>query len=197
MHLVGLGCEPDKIHYEPLLVQCQPDIVRSDISPAFDIFLHMVHNEPMTLKEWLDTLPGSPTVSQAADHSDVSKATLLRHAKSGKTTAEYAVAISRAYEVNEIQALIDLGFVNTEAVDKYGVEAALAAATNEQLLDEIMRRSDPQARYLFGNEGGDDAIGLAPHLAPVEDMDEMPERAVAYNGPDEDAERGFNDDFSG
>lgn len=158
----------------------------------------MVHNEPMTLKEWLDTLPGSPTVSQAADHSQVSKATLLRHAKSGKTTAEYAVAISRAYKVNEIESLIDLGFVNTEAVDKYGVEAALAAATNEQLLGEIMRRSDPQARYLFGNDGGDDAIGLAPHLAPVPDvMDEMPERSVAYNGPDEDAERGFNDDYSG
>ena len=127
----------------------------------------MVHNEPMELQEWLSTLPGSPTVSQAADHSHVSKATLLRHAKTGKTTAEFVVTISRAYRVNEVESLVKLGFITDKAVDGYGIEAALSSATNEELLEEILRRSDPQARYLFGNEGDEDTIGLAPHLTPV------------------------------
>ena len=169
MKLVKDLCEPDKIHYEPREVYCQPVWIYLDNSPAFDTFLDMVHNEPMELQEWLRTLPGAPTVSQAADHSHISKATLLRHAKTGKTTAEFAVTISRAYKVNEIDSLIALGFVTSEAVNGYGVKAALSSATNEQLLDEIMRRSDPQARYLFGNEGDEDTIGLAPHLTPVSD----------------------------
>nr|MDK8698431.1 hypothetical protein [Corynebacterium sp. MSK192] len=71
----------------------------------------------------------------------------------------------------------------------------LTDATNEQILAEIMRRSDPQARYLFGNEGDEETIGLAPHLTPVSDLsDSMPECAVAYSGPDEDAERNDADD---
>ena len=155
----------------------------------------MVHNEPMTLQEWLNTLPDSPTVSQAADHSGISKATLLRHAKTGKTTAEFIISISRAYGVNEIESLLHLGFITASAIDEYGVEAALEDATNQQLLDEIMRRSDPEARYLFGNEGDEETIGLAPHLTPVSDVDDsMPLSAVAYSGPDEDAERNDADD---
>lgn len=132
----------------------------------------MVHNEPMTLQEWLNTLPGSPTVSQAADHSGISKATLLRHAKNGKTTAEFIISISRAYGVNEIESLLDLGFIDSSAIDKYGVEAALEGATNRQLLDEIMRRSDPEARHLFGNDGDDDVIGLDPSIATVASLDD-------------------------
>lgn len=164
----------------------------------------MVHNEPMELQEWLNTLPSSPTVSQAADHSGISKATLLRHAKTGKTTAEFAVTISRAYKVNEVESLVKLGFITSEAVDGYGIKAALASATNEELLDEIMRRSDPQARYLFGNEGDEDTVGLAPHLTPVSDVsaslhddddgvvrefDYAPGEYAADSSPNEQAER--------
>lgn len=188
--LVEALCEPDKIHYEPREIHCQPDWVYFDDSPAFDMFFYMVHNEPMELQEWLNTLPGSPTVSQAADHSGISKATLLRHAKTGKTTAEFTISISRAYEVNEVESLLDLGFITASAIDDYGVEAALEGATNQQLLNEILRRSDPEARYLFGNNGDEETIGLAPHLTPVSDpSDSMPLSAVAYSGPDEDAER--------
>mgnify|MGYP002712234108 CR=1 FL=1 len=163
----------------------------------------MVHNEPMELQEWLSTLPGSPTVSQAADHSHVSKATLLRHAKTGKTTAEFVVTISRAYRVNEVESLVKLGFITDKAVDGYGIEAALSSATNEELLEEILRRSDPQARYLFGNEGDEETIGLAPHLTPVSEPsaslhddddglvqewdDSVPH--AADSSPDEQAER--------
>ncbi|WP_236081477.1 hypothetical protein [Corynebacterium striatum] len=79
----------------------------------------------------------------------------------------------------------------------------LTDATNEQILAEIMRRSDPEARYLFGNEGDEDVIGLAPHLAPVSDPhaslqdeddgtvmewdDSIPH--AADSSPDEQAER--------
>lgn len=131
------------------------------------MFCRLVHNEPMTLQEWLKSLPGSPTVSQAADHSGVSKATLLRHDKKGETTAEYAISIARAYEVNEVQALIDLGFITEKAVRELGITMSLDMATNEALLEQVLRRSDPQARVLFGNDGDDDVIGLRPDFRVV------------------------------
>lgn len=165
------------------------------------MFSHMVHNEPMELQEWLNTLPGSPTVSQAADHSGISKATLLRHAKTGKTTAEFTISISRAYEVNEVESLLALGFISRSAIDEYGFKAALEGSTNQQLLDEIMRRSDPQARYLFGNDGTEDVIGLRPDFRvvshPLDSMEDdgtvmdfdWAEPHAADSSPDEQEER--------
>lgn len=144
----------------------------------------MVHNEPMELQDWLNILPGSPTVSQAADHAEVSKATFLRHAKKGETTAEYVVAISRSYNVNEVDSLVALGFISADAVAEMGIARALHNATNEQLLDEIMRRSDPQARYLFGEDEG--TIGLAPDA----EVFDFPGRGVnfsAYPGVADDS----------
>lgn len=114
----------------------------------------------MDIQEWLKSLPGSPTVSQAADYSGVSKATLLRHAKKGQTTAEYAIEIARAYQRNEVQALIDLGIINHDAVESFGIERALEKATNQQILDEILRRSDPEARELFTNDNHPDVIDI-------------------------------------
>ena len=151
-------------------------------TPAFDSFSPKVHNEPMQLRKWIASLPGSPTVSQAADYAGVSKATLLRHDKKDETTAEYAVAIARAYGVNEVQALIDLDMLDSKAVQEIGIEHALRNATNEQLLDEIMRRSDPEANYLFG--GGDDpkVIDLQTD-ALATPVDELAQRRRAETTP--------------
>lgn len=120
----------------------------------------------MNIKEWLNTLPGSPTVSQAADHAGVSKATFLRHDKNGKTTAEYVIKISRAYNVNEIQALITLGFVDEAAVMEIAVEKALGLAKNSQILAEMNTRHDPEARRLYRAEGKPGVIDLDDHRSP-------------------------------
>lgn len=146
----------------------------------------------MNIKEWLNTLPGTPTVSQAADHAGVSKATFLRHDKNGKTTAEYAVKIARAYNVNEIQALIDMGFVDEAAVLEVAVEQALGIAKNSQILAEMNKRQDPEARRLYRAEGKPGVIDLDDHRSPDPmsgARDSMPSTAVADDSPDEDALR--------
>lgn len=74
------------------------------------------------------------------------------------------------------------------------------AISGEATLIPLAQTANRHGRLVADNitsRGDEDTIGLAPHLAPVPDvMDEMPEDAVAYDGPDEDAERGFNDDYS-
>lgn len=134
----------------------------------------------MNINEWLNSLPGSPTVSQAADHAGVSKATFLRHEKNGKTTAEYVTKIARAYDVNEIQSLINLGFVQEAAVMEVAIEKALGLAKNSQLLAEMSKRHDPEARRIFRAEGKPGVIDLDDHRSPdpVSDADDMNDGTV-------------------
>ena len=134
----------------------------------------------MNINEWLNSLPGSPTVSQAADHAGVSKATFLRHEKNGKTTAEYVTKIARAYDVNEIQSLINLGFVQEAAVMEVAIEKALGLAKNSQLLAEMNKRHDPEARRLYRAEGKPGVIDLDDHRSPdpMSDADDMNDGTV-------------------
>ena len=140
----------------------------------------------MNINEWLNSLPGSPTVSQAADHAGVSKATFLRHEKNGKTTAEYVTKIARAYDVNEIQSLINLGFVQEAAVMEVAIEKALGLAKNSQLLAEMNKRHDPEARRLYRAEGKPGVIDLDDHRSPdplsgADDMNDGTVRPFEYS----------------
>lgn len=149
----------------------------------------------MNVEAWFKDLTDSSSLREAAEKSGVSKSTLSRNIDANTMTPETVIALCRAYGRSPVTGLIETGYINDYEIHGPDIEVALKEATNEQLLDEIMRRSDPQARYLFGNEADDDAIGLAPHLTPVSDADDsMPEGAVAYSGPDEDAERNDADD---
>lgn len=151
--------------------------------------------------KYIQKLMGDQTQLEAARFIGISKSNITRWKDGARAAPDFVVKVARAYNANVLEALVEAEFITEEEAQLREINVGgvtLSDSTNEELLKEILSRSDPQARYLFGNDGGDDAIGLAPHLAPVPDvMDEMPERAVAYNGPDEDAERGFNDDYSG
>lgn len=149
----------------------------------------------MDFETWLTELIGEDTRRTASSKAGMAESTLSRQLSRGRLSPEMVIALCRAYDRSPVAGLIETGYINDYELHGPDVEVALREATNEQLLDEIMRRSDPQARYLFGNEGDDDVIGLAPHLTPVSDAsDSMPLGAVAYSGPDEDAERNDVDD---
>ena len=86
------------------------------------------------------------------------------------------IALCRAYDRSPVQGLIETEYINDYEVQGPDVAIALSKATNQQLLDEIMKRSDPQARYLFG--GDEDTIGLSPQLSVVSDADDMNDGTV-------------------
>ncbi|EGT5594948.1 hypothetical protein B7O34_10390 [Corynebacterium striatum] len=149
----------------------------------------------MNANDWLINLKGEDSMRAASQKSGYAQTTLQRQIDKGVLSPEMVIALCRAYDRSPVTGLIETGYINDYELHGPDVEVALREATNEQLLDEIMRRSDPEARYLFGNEGDDDVIGLAPHLTPVSGAsDSMPLSAVAYSGPDEDAERNDVDD---
>ena len=149
----------------------------------------------MTHEAWLAELIGTDSMRTASQKTEYAQTTISRQLSRGHLSPEMVIALCRAYDRSPVTGLIETGYINDYELHGPDVEVALREASNEQLLNEIMRRSDPEARYLFGNEGDEETIGLAPHLAPVSDVDDsMPLSAVAYSGPDEDAERNDADD---
>lgn len=70
------------------------------------------------------------------------------------------IALCRAYDRSPVQGLVETGYINEYEVQGVDLAIALHDATNEQLLDEILRRSDPEARYLFGADGDSAVVDL-------------------------------------
>lgn len=110
------------------------------------------------------------TMRDAAKKAGFNQSAFTRWKNGAKADPEFVVKFARAFHLNVLEALVEAEFITENEANLTEVTVggpALADATNGQLLDEIMRRSDPQARHLFSNEDDEDTIGLAPHLTPV------------------------------
>lgn len=80
------------------------------------------------------------------------------------------IALCRGYNHSPVTGLIETGYLNEWETDGVGIPFALRKASNQQLLDEIIRRSDPEALYLFGDPTGE-AIDYENVDAPVTNLD--------------------------
>lgn len=121
----------------------------------------------MNFESWLDALIDGDTRRTAAKKAGYAQSTLSRQLDREKLLPEMVIALCRAYDRSPVQGLVETGYINEYEVQGVDLAIALHDATNEQLLNEILRRSDPEARYLFGADGDsavvdlDDASGAA------------------------------------
>lgn len=170
------------------------------------IYLHRLpwatNCNTMTVMEheaWVDALIGDDTRRTASAKAGMSESTLSRQLARNALSPEMVIALCRTYDRSPIDGLVETGYLAEYEVDG-SVASVLRQAKNSELLDEVMRRSDPDALYLFGRT--EDVINPSPdaevfdfptpNVTPLGD-DEMPESAVAYSGPDEDALRQEDD----
>lgn len=130
----------------------------------------------MNISQWLDNLIGSDTRGTAASKAGYAPSTISRQLERGHLRPETVIALCRAYDRSPITGLIETGYIHAHEVDAPEVAAALNRATNQQLLDEVVRRSDPEARYLFGED--EETIGLADDA----DVFELPSDNVQSGG---------------
>lgn len=93
----------------------------------------------MDFNDWLSSLPGAPTPTLAANKSGLTNTTLIRHAARGHTTADNVIAISRAYGVSPVEALVSTGHLNPDEAssERIDVRVALRAATIQEKWDSI------------------------------------------------------------
>ncbi len=115
-------------------------------------------------------LIGADSQRVAATKVGTTHSTISRQLARGKLDPELVIALARAYDRNEVDALVETGYVDAEAASRAGVPQALGYATNAQIYGEIMRRVDPDAVRLFRGGGDPDAIGVADAPTHVDDL---------------------------
>lgn len=77
------------------------------------------------------------------------------------------IALCRGYNRSPVTGLIETGYLQEWEAENVGIPFALHNASNQQILDEIMRRSDPEALYLFG-----DLTGETTDYQPIDELSE-------------------------
>ena len=114
----------------------------------------------MNFESWLTELIGEDTRRTASSKAGMAESTLSRQLSRGHLSPEMVIALCRAYDRSPVQGLVETGYINEYEVQGVDLAIALHDATNEQLLNEIMRRSDPEARYLFGADGDPEVVDI-------------------------------------
>ncbi|MFT3661962.1 MAG: hypothetical protein QM809_11330 [Gordonia sp. (in: high G+C Gram-positive bacteria)] len=112
----------------------------------------------MNFQEWLDALTGGDSLRTVATNTGVSHSTISRQLAKSKLDPELVIALARAYRHNEVDALVETGYVDSASVELAGIPVALGYATNAQILDEIRKRTDPEAARMFRDEGDPNVI---------------------------------------
>lgn len=154
----------------------------------------------MEHKTWIETLLGGDSMRQASQKVGYAQTTLQRQVDKGRLSPEMVISLCRAYDHPAVEGLVETGYLYPHEVETPGVNLVLPKATNRQLLDEVNRRSDPEARQLFTNTNDRDVVDLdesaevfefAPKAATpaVQPVEYDPLTAVADSSPDEDALR--------
>lgn len=90
--------------------------------------------------QWYGSLVGEATVNAVSEKSGLVQSTLNRQVRAGALSAESVVAIARAYGADVLTALMSTGLITREDIERHGIRAALAAATDVDITAEIMRR---------------------------------------------------------
>lgn len=90
-------------------------------------------------EEWLRGVTKEHSDRQIAAKAGLSPATFNRQIKSGMT-AENAVALAEAYGASPVHALVALGLLRAEHIERASVDEALKEATDQQLIDAVARR---------------------------------------------------------
>lgn len=112
-----------------------------------------------THEEWIKSIAEGLTPTVAAQKAGLAHTTVLRQLSRGKLSADNVIAIAHAFNLKAGDALVQTGHIYPADIEEAGVELSLGLATNQQLLDEINKRVDPDAVRLFH---GDSEI--TPHI---------------------------------
>lgn len=169
----------------------------------------------MTHNDWLADVIGTDSIRHASQKVGFAATTITRQLQRGGLSADMVIALCRAYGRKPVDGLVETGYLQPWEIEGVGITDAIDRATNQELLDGIMRRSDPESTVLFG--GDDDTIDIADDAevypfpgTPQSDaydqpepenptpnvhgewQGEIPDDAVADDSPEEE---GAPDDF--
>ena len=148
----------------------------------------------MDYTAWIEDLIGTDSLRTASGKIGYSQSTITRQLSRNTLTPQAVIALCRAYDRKPVDGLVETGYLHEWEIEGVGIDSALDQATNDQLVKQIMKRSDPDARYLFGV---DETINPSPtaevldfpsndRVPPRPDgWETIPEDIVADSSPEE------------
>ncbi|MDK8889877.1 hypothetical protein QQA05_00410 [Corynebacterium macclintockiae] len=139
----------------------------------------------MNANEWLEQITPD-SVGIVAKKSGISPRTLHYQIAENKLSVENILKIAVTYNQHPLRALIKTGELAEHWSNAHDIEGALAAATDEQITDEVLRRMK------LGSTAYDvpiDELATRRKSNTVQPVEYDPLTAVADSSPDEDALR--------
>lgn len=124
---------------------------------------------PMEHNAWLADLIGPDSIRRASQKVGYAATTITRQLQRGALSSEMVISLCRAYGRSPVTGLIETGYLNSWETEGVSIPYALDQATNKEFLEAIIRRSDPEARVLFG--GGEDVIDIDDDAPDAEVFD--------------------------
>lgn len=132
--------------------------------------------------KWYESLVGDASENAVAMKAGVNQRTLNRQIKRGRLGPEVVVAIAQAYGYDVLDALVIAELITPEQIEAHGIRAALKAASDRELADEVWgRMAEGRGPVEFG--GADGPVAPTP-LRAVSDEGET----LAASSADIDAE---------
>lgn len=149
----------------------------------------------MTQTRWwkyVTKLIGDSSYSAAADVAGFDKSAFTRWKKGAKADPEFVIKLARAYEANVLEALVEAEFITAEEAELNWVDTGgtkLAAATEEQLADEVLRRMKLGVERDGPLDTPVDELAQRRHVTPNPYSDTTPDEEdlpyAADSSPDE------------
>lgn len=106
-----------------------------------------------THEEWIKGIEVGLTPTVAAQKAGLAHTTVLRQLARGRLSADNVIAIAHAFNLKAGDALVQTGHIYPSDIKGAGVKQSLGLATNQQLLDEINKRVDPDSVRIFHGDG--------------------------------------------
>lgn len=101
----------------------------------------MSHNRDMgRAKDWVDRLIGGASIRSVAIDAGIAPATLARQYTADNLQPDTIVSIARHYRRSPIEGLVALDLVSETEVAHMEVSLALRAASDVDIVDEVLRR---------------------------------------------------------
>jgi predicted ArsR family transcriptional regulator len=150
-------------------------------------------------RHWLRDLNGRRVTADDIAHKlGVSRTTVTRRLVNDELTADELITLANAYNVNPLQALVDLGRITDQQVWAYLESDGQLVETAEDgaLALELARRLNPatvapEIDMLASRRARKSHDRVPPR--PADEDTGTPLDAVAYSGEDEDAQRDKED----
>ncbi|MCS5479776.1 hypothetical protein NYP18_08900 [Corynebacterium sp. YIM 101645] len=122
-------------------------------------------------KQWFIETTGNSSGRAAAELADIPPATLNRQLSKGELTAEFVIAIARAYHHSPVTALVSTGFITMAEVDGTSLGDALRFASDQELVRELAHRIDNEPAHWEGtfDDVVDRSANPTLHAVPSDD----------------------------